>query len=137
MPLPVPLSPDAIRIQSTAADAVHAHPDSVETATLIAPPPASIVCAAGAIWNAQGAASWRTTAVAPLTTTSPCRIEVPGLASTRNSTRPFPWPETGDRLEIQLTLVDAVQVHSASVVTATLPVAPVASIAFAGVDTAT
>ena len=40
-PLPLPLAPDAIEIQESLLDAVHAHPFSAETVTLgPAPPPA-------------------------------------------------------------------------------------------------
>jgi hypothetical protein len=59
--------------------------------------------------------------------TSPWRPAAFGFGATRNSTWPSPWPDAGDRPEIQLASVDAVQAHSRSVAMKIVLDAPLAS----------
>jgi hypothetical protein len=72
-----------------------------------------------------------------LTTTSPCLALVAGFGATLTLTSPVPWPDAGVKPVIQFASDDAVQVHSACVLTATVAGAPAGSMDAAGAVTAT
>src|SRR5262245_61075041 len=58
----------------------------------------------------------------------PSRAAASSLAATLKDTVAMPCPDAGDNAKIQPTFVDASQVHSGCVVTASEPVPPAASI---------
>lgn len=134
---PVPLPPDVMATHGASARAVHAQPAIVVTAIRAVPPAAPKLWSPADNSNRQGAASCRICARAPLTTTSPWRALAVGFAATVTFTSPVPCPEAGVTPVIQFASEDALQVHSACVLTATVADDPPESIDAAGAVTLT
>jgi hypothetical protein len=114
-------------IHATSVDAVHAQSLLVVTATEPLPAAAFTLWLEGETSYRHGARCDTLTRVS-LTTISPLRAAEPSFAATRYARSPPPWPETGEMLEIQFTVLEAFHAHSGCAVTLTEPDPPPASI---------
>jgi hypothetical protein len=123
-PEPLPVASDVIATHGESVWAAHAQPASVLTLILPLPPDAVNDCAVEDNSNRHGAASWLMRARSPLMRMFPCLAAASGFAATCIWTCPAPWPDEGVRPVIQLASEDAVQVHSAWVLTVTVAVSP-------------
>jgi hypothetical protein len=130
-PLPPPDAAPEIVIQSGLFDeAVHVQPAPAVIATDPVAPGESTFCDVGLMLNAHGAA-WLTVKVWPAIVSVPVRAAAPVLAATLNATEPFPLPDEPLVMVSQSGFaVLAVHVQPAAAVTPTLPVPPLAAIAW-------
>ena len=122
---PLPLPEAFCRLsQSAVAEATQLHPSSVAMATDPTAPDGGTTSLVRSSSKRQGAASSAIRTRWSPTATKADRDVAFGLAATENVTVPLPWPLAGDvKASHSLSLV-AVQEHSRSVVTATLPFPP-------------
>jgi hypothetical protein len=119
VPFPVPLAPLVIVIHVAVVAAVHAHPDGVVTATLVAGPPAApTVCDVG-LSDAGHEPDCVTVCVWPAIVIVPVRLVESGLAATLNATVPLPVPLAPLVIVIHGVVVDAVHAQPDGAVTAT------------------
>lgn len=112
LPLPAPSPTEVIVNHSALLRAVHLHASCVETAMLAVPASAETVRRSWSIVKRHGAASCLTRRRSSLMAISSSRIEGAGLGAATNSTLPSPWPDAGDRFEIQFACVETVHAHS-------------------------
>ena len=124
---PIPVAGPVSVIQGVSVVAVQAQSPSVVTSTVEAPPLVAIVWLAGVSVKRHGARC-DTLACSLLIVIMASRTDAPSFAATRNDTVPLPCPDAGDKLEIQLALVDAVHAHSGCVLTVIALFPPAASI---------
>jgi hypothetical protein len=112
LPLPAPSEPEVMVIHSALLRAVHLHASCAVTTMLAVPESADNVRRSWSIVKRHGAASCLTRTRLSLMTISSSRIKGNGLGAATNSTLPSPWPDAGDRLEIQVAAVETVHGHS-------------------------
>jgi hypothetical protein len=124
---PVPVVGPVRVIHGVSVVAVQEQSPSVATSTVDAPPLVATVWLAGVSVKRHGARC-ETRACSLLIVTVPSRCDAPSFAAARNDTVPLPCPDAGDKLEIQLALVEAVHAHSGCVATVIEPFPPAASI---------
>ena len=112
LPLPAPSVPEGIVIHSALLRAVHLHASCVVTTMLAVPESAENVRRSWSIVKRHGAASCLTRTRLSLMVISSSRIKGDGLGAATNSTLASPWPDAGDRFEIQVASVEADHGHS-------------------------
>ena len=125
-PLPLPLAPDVMVSHGLLLVAVHVQPPAVVTVVLLTLAGAPGVSVAGDTAKVQGTPAWVTVTVWPATVSVPVRAAVPVFAAIEKVTLPFPLPLAPDVIVSQASLLVAVQLQPAAVVTL-LPLAPAAA----------
>jgi hypothetical protein len=137
LPVPVPLVAPVTPIHDAVAVAVQAHPAGAVMVNVPLPPLAPIDRLDGDkeyVHAATGALAWLTAKVCPAMVSVPLRWD-PALAATAMATVPLPEPLASPVIEIQESLLDAVQEHAAGAPTATCTLAaPAATDALWGVS---
>ena len=101
LPLPAPSVPEVIVIHSALLRAVHLHASCVVTTMLAVSESADNVRRSWSIVKRHGAASCLTRTRLSLMAISSSRIKGNGLGAATNATLASPWPDAGDRFEIQ------------------------------------
>jgi hypothetical protein len=127
VPPPVPLDPTVTVTQLAPLVAVHAQPVVVVTATLPVPPAAANACDDGEMLNAQPAAACVTVKLWPAIVSVAVRATVMLFAATLKLTVPLADPLDPAVTVTQLASLVAVHAQPVIVVTATLPVPPLAA----------
>jgi hypothetical protein len=127
VPLPVSLDPAVTVTQLAPLVAVHAQPVVVVTATLPVPPAAPNACDDGEMLNAQPAAACVTVKLWPAIVSVAVRATVVAFAATLKLTVPLAEPLDPAVTVTQLAPLVAVHAQPVVVVTATLPVPPLAA----------
>lgn len=126
LPLPLPEAPAVTVIHEALLSADHVHEVLAVTPTVNVPPPEPADWLAGEMLKVQPGAAWVTVNVFPPAVILPVRVP-PLFATTLYATHPLPLPEPDRIFSHDGESLDAVQVHPAAAVIATLPVPPVAA----------
>jgi hypothetical protein len=135
---PAPLTPEVIVSQKSWLVAVQLHAAAVVTVALPEPPAAAEPSEVGDTANVQGggAPAWVTETVWPATMRIPVRGEAAVFGSIENATVPLPIPLTPVVIVSQESLLVAVQLQPAAVVTLALVAPPFAAVLTAIGETA-
>src|SRR4051812_42004890 len=125
-PLPVPDEADVMWIHPAWLTAVHPQLPVASIVSVTAPPAAPTATVRGDTVNRHSAASCETVAFEALMSIVAWRGAGSRLAATRYATEPSPWPVVAEVMTIQGAALDAAQVQSRLVATATVPEPPAA-----------
>jgi hypothetical protein len=127
VPLPMPLEPAVIVSQEALLVAVQLQPGVLVTVAAPDPAAAAGLSEVGATLNVHGAAPWFTVTVWPATVRVPVRGSVAAFAAMVKATVPLPLPLAPEVIVSQESLLVAVQLQPAIVVTVAALDPPVAA----------